>query len=173
MEIATKRSDEEWIPLDDRIWGIEGTFFGLRKAKGYDHDEDLYFVQYTTNTRAGGFLRTIAALLNPRFDPETIVEETPEPIPKSMIKTEKTPDSEAEGVPQFKKVLLRDKDGNQPYQARLGEELGKDVRAATQRKNEEKTDHLREKVKHRRNNSSESPGNERAGAGSNSQVNLE
>lgn len=147
MGIATRQKEEDWIPLDDRIWGIEGSYYDKREAKGYDADEELYFVQYIPDRRFGSWWKILAKVLSPFFDAEDLMCETPEPLPKSMIQDQRTPDSEADGVPKFKKALVRDKNGNQPYQSRFEEELGKDLQAMAAQKNQKEAEKLRESVK--------------------------
>jgi hypothetical protein len=150
--------EKEWMPLDDRIWGIQGTYHGKRKAKGYDSDEDLYYVRYIPDIVFGHWLRKWLWILNPLTNKEDLIEETPDPIPESMIPDQKTPSSEAEGVPKYTKLLLRDKDGKQPYETRVGKEIGKDLQAETERRKEAEGEALREKVrnpkKHRDSNGS-------------------
>ncbi|QLG61964.1 hypothetical protein [Halorarum salinum] len=152
---------KERIPLDDRIWGIEGMYHGKREAKGHDGDEPVYYVQYKPDVEFSSWLKYWLAVLWPFSSIEDGLCETPEPIPESMIQDQKTPPTEAEGVPKFKKVLLRDKNGNQPYQARLEEELGKDLKAVSQQKHEKEGDRRRQAAKRhkeRRRNSGESSG---------------
>ena len=151
MSITLRKKKAEWLPLDDRVLGIEGTYYGKEKVRGANDGEDIYKVYYVPNTFIRGFVKAIGIILWPdklKFDTEEyLVKQHPRRFPESMIQETKVPESDAAGRPKYKMVLIRDQNGRQDYQSRLGKELGQERRAAEQQKQEKEAENIRERSK--------------------------
>lgn len=155
MGITLRKKKAEWLPLDDRVLGIEGTYYDKEKVRGVSDGEDIYKVYYVPNTFIRGFVKAVGIILWPdklKFDTEDyLVKEHPRRFPESMLQETKVPESDAAGRPKYKMVLLRDQNGRQDYQSRLGKELGQERRAAERQKQEKEAETIREKAKSHKN----------------------
>lgn len=151
MSLTLRKKKAEWLPLDDRVLGIEGTYYDKEKVRGASDGEDIYKVYYVPNTFIRGFVKAIGIILLPdrfKFDTEKVlVKEHPRRFPESMIQETKVPESDAPGRPKYKMALIRDQNGRQDYQSRFKEELGQERRAAERQKQEKEAETLREKAK--------------------------
>lgn len=151
MGLTLRKKKAEWLPLDDRVLGLEGTFYDDEKVRGASDGEDIYKVYYVPNTFIRGFLKAIGVILLPdkwKFKTEKLlVKEHPRKFPKSMMQETKVPESDAAGRPKYKIALIRDANGHQDYQSRFKEELGQERRAAEKQKQEKEAESVREKAK--------------------------
>lgn len=151
MSLTLRKKKAEWLPLDDRVLGLEGTYYGKEKVRGASDGEDIYKVYYVPNTFIRGFVKAVGVILLPdksKFDTERLlVEEHPRRFPESMIQETKVPESDAAGRPKYKMALIRDANGHQDYQSRFKDELGQERRAAERQKQEKEAETLREKAK--------------------------
>lgn len=128
------RKEKVRLDLDDRIWGIEGTYRGKDEAKGFDYEEPLYYVKYTPASDASGILSKLLAKLGLYAGREEICT-TPEPIPKSMIRRQVCPDAgEIPGVPQQKVKLLETKNGDAYYDEHGAAEMARELKRKAQQK---------------------------------------
>jgi len=129
------------IDLDDRIWGIEGTYCGREKVDGVGHDEELYYIKY----RPAIDLSQVSLLdrFLVKIGRKDFVEQTPEPIPDSQF--QKVPNPHAgsvPGVPDKKMVLMNDRNGESPWNEYIGDQIGREL----QRVQSEKAKQERERL---------------------------
>ena len=159
MSIALRAKNQEWLPLDDLVLGLEGSFYDDETVRGANDDEEIRKVYYVPNTGLLGFIKALGVIIAPDTLVDTekyLVKTHPRRFPKSMIQTIRTPDSDADGRPKYKKVLIRDTDGNQDYLSRINEDIGQELRSATKQKKQKEAETLKEKAKNIKSSSDKS-----------------
>jgi hypothetical protein len=129
------------IDLDDRIWGIEGTYCGKEKVDGVGHDEELYYIKYRPAIDLSQV--SLVKRLMVKLGLADFVEQTPEPIPDSQF--QKVPNPHAgsvPGVPDKKVVLMNNKNGESPWNEYIGEAVGRELQRVMSEKEKQERENL-------------------------------
>jgi len=130
------------IDLDDRIWGIEGTYSGKEEVTGLGHDEKLYYIKYHPAVDLAQVSLWKRLLIKLGFD-NYPVETTPEPIPESQFKKIPNPyGGEVAGAPSMKMVLMNDKDSESPWNEHINDSVGRDLQRVMNEKKKQERDNL-------------------------------
>ncbi|WP_207587075.1 hypothetical protein [Halomontanus rarus] len=132
------------IPIDDSIWGIEGSYAGKEKASGYDSEEDLYYIKYVPDTDPNRSFPTYLKL----FAGQPPVCKTPEPIPDSAFEIETCDDvGTTPGVPERKLVMRYDRHGDARWAEKKGRSAEKRLKRAKEKQKSEQSRSLTQKAK--------------------------
>lgn len=150
------REERVRIELDDRIWGINGTYRKKEKADGIDSDEELWYIYYHPAKDAHRSLKDYLLTLVNRPP----LYKTPEPIPKSQFRRKVCPHAgDVPGVPAQKMVLMATKDGDAYWDDTIASSLSRDLQQTQREKNRKQAESQRERVsrlKERRRSANES-----------------
>lgn len=126
------RKEKIWLPIEDDVWGIEGSFYDKKEVEGMDDEEKLYYIEYVPDQDPNrGFITWLRTVL-PVLDPP--VSTTPQPIPDSMFDRVTCQDAgNVPGVPNQKLHIREDKNSNSGHRNKLGNYERNQLRRQKQR----------------------------------------
>lgn len=138
------REERVRIELDDKIWGINGTYVKKEKADGVDSEEDLYYIYYHPATDAHksvrGYLRSLLG--------KPSLRKTPEPIPDSQFRRVTCPYAgNVDGVPAQKMVLMATQNGDAYWDNHLAGAVSRQLKQEAEAKERERAKSQVERVR--------------------------
>jgi hypothetical protein len=138
------REERVRIELDDKIWGINGTYVKDDKVDGVDNEEDLYYIYYHPAKDAHKSLKDYVLTLIGKPP----LYKTPEPIPKSQFRRVTCPYAgEVPGVPPQKMVLMATKNGDAYWDNHLASAVSRDLKQESEAKERERAKSQLERVR--------------------------